>query len=160
MVTAVATCTDGVRIGYPAIDTDRAVIRYAGFKSPHLHLPSVSDPVRHFVSAVRDEVRSEGYLPADRSTTWVFGAPSGWDSMTVEAFRDLLAELGLGDIEVIRESRAAMRGGTATQAWLAAAAPGADSAAMSVAACWLAALSAAGVPATIVMLSRRSSASS
>ena len=108
MVTAVAMCTDGMRIGYPAMDTDRAVTRYVGFKGPDLHLPSVCDPVRHFVSAVRDEVRGEGYLAADRSTKWVFGVPSGWDSMTVEAYRDLLAELELGNIEVIRESRAAM----------------------------------------------------
>jgi hypothetical protein len=108
MVTAVAQCPDGVLIGYPAIDTDRATTRQIGFKSPGLHLPHVADPVRWFVSAVRDEIRNEGYLAADRPTKWVFGAPSGWDTMTAEAFRVLLVELGLGEVEVIRESRAAM----------------------------------------------------
>jgi hypothetical protein len=108
MVTAVAVCDDGVRVGYPAIDTDRATVRFAAFKSPDLHLPSVSDPVRHFVSAVRDEVRREGHLPVDRPVKWVFGAPSGWTSMAVDAFRGLLEEQGFRDVEVVRESRAAM----------------------------------------------------
>jgi transitional endoplasmic reticulum ATPase len=109
MATVVAECTDGVlRIGYPAIDTNKAETRYAGFKSPELNRPSVRHPVLLFVSALRDEVRAEGHLAADRSTRWVFGAPSGWDNLTVEAFRALLTELELGDVEVIRESRAAM----------------------------------------------------
>jgi hypothetical protein len=107
MVTAVALCKDGVRIGSRAIDTETET-RSVGFKSPHLHLPSYGDPTRSFIAAVRDEVRDEGYLSEERPTTWVFGVPSGWDSIAVEAFRELVESLELGDIEVIRESRAAM----------------------------------------------------
>ena len=108
MVTAIAECPDRVRIGYPAVDTPHAVSRAVGFKSPHLHREAVSRPIRLFVGAVREELRTEGALHGDRPVRWVLGAPSGWDDDTLANYRMLLLQAELEYVEVVRESRAAM----------------------------------------------------
>lgn len=108
MVTAIAEVPDGVRIGYPAVDAPHAVSRVIGFKSPQLHLEAVSRPIRLFAEAVRKELRTEGALHGDRPTRWVFGAPSGWGEDVLDDYRELLLQASLEDVEVVRESRAAM----------------------------------------------------
>ena len=108
MVTAIAECPDGVRIGYPAVDTPDAVSRAIGFKSPRLEVEAVRRPIRLFVRGVCEELRTEGALILDRPVRWVLGAPSGWDETVLAGYRDLLLEAGLQDVEVVRESRAAM----------------------------------------------------
>ncbi|MGH3611052.1 MAG: Hsp70 family protein [Pseudonocardia sp.] len=108
MVTAIAECPDGVRIGYPAVDTPHAVSRAIGFKSSQLNLEAVSRAIRLFVGAVREELRTEGALHGDRPIWWVFGVPSGWGDIILANYRKLLLQAGLEDVEVVRESRAAM----------------------------------------------------
>jgi hypothetical protein len=47
-------------------------------------------------------------ISADTPTRWLFGTPSGWSPQQREAYRDLLAGLCPGEVEVLPESRAAM----------------------------------------------------
>ncbi|MEU1028275.1 hypothetical protein ABZ402_05875 [Streptomyces mirabilis] len=47
-------------------------------------------------------------IPADTPTRWLFGTPSGWSTQQRETYRDLLAGLCPGVVEVLPESRAAL----------------------------------------------------
>jgi hypothetical protein len=109
-VTAVAEHPDGILIGIPAVDEPGVWTRYVAFKSPELERESVTRPIGLFVGQMRRELQDHGLLPTSRPTRWVFGAPSGsaWDEGVLHRYEEILRAAGLDDVEVVRESRAAM----------------------------------------------------
>jgi Hsp70 protein len=107
-VTAVAEHPDGVLIGFPAVDEPGVSSRYVAFKSPDVDQDAVARPITLFVAQMRDELVSNNLIPGGRRIQWVFGVPSGWGDPVVRRYKKVLAGSGLGEIEVVPESRAAM----------------------------------------------------
>ncbi|WP_406356279.1 Hsp70 family protein [Streptomyces sp. NBC_00658] len=109
VVTAVAELEGhGVLIGEAALTA--AGVRYLAteFKSEDMKEAQVRRPVILFVSKIVEEVRTRGLIPLDRPPLWVFGVPSGWSDAVRRRYAELLEEAVQGDVEIVRESRAAM----------------------------------------------------
>jgi hypothetical protein len=108
-VTAVAEHpARGVLVGVEAAEAIGITSLYLGFKGPELDRDEVRRPVRLFVDRIRDDVVSRSMLPKARRSRWVFGAPSGWSPNLRREYATLLKGVGLDDVEVTPESRAAL----------------------------------------------------
>ncbi|MPY56351.1 Hsp70 family protein [Streptomyces spongiae] len=101
--------TRGVLVGREAIDASGVTSLYLAFKSPEIDRDDVRTPIHLFVDKVgRDARERDQDLSGRRTVRWVFGAPSGWDKELRRSYAELLGQAGLGDVEVVPESRAAM----------------------------------------------------
>ena len=60
-----------------------------------------------FVQAVVQHLTDSGQITLSPSLRFVVGCPSGWTADTREAYAAFIAEMGLEDVQVVRESRAA-----------------------------------------------------
>ncbi|MFG2349707.1 hypothetical protein [Streptomyces phaeochromogenes] len=98
----------GVLIGEAALTAGGVGYLATEFKSEDMKEAEVRRPVILFVSKIIEEVRTRGLIPLDRPPLWVFGVPSGWSDAVRGRYARLLAEAVQGDVEVVRESRAAM----------------------------------------------------
>ncbi|MEV2196233.1 hypothetical protein AB0I02_35430 [Streptomyces phaeochromogenes] len=109
VLTAVAELEGhGVLIGEAAHTAGGVGYLATEFKSEDMKEAEVRRPVILFVSKIVEEVRTRGLIPLDRPPLWVFGVPSGWSDAVRGRYARLLAEAVQGDVEVVRESRAAM----------------------------------------------------
>jgi hypothetical protein len=92
---------------------------YSAFKSADLDdggrtRRAVELFVRHVVQALTGTPETDDAppevirIPANASTRWLFGVPSGWSTRQRDEYRDLLAGLCPGEVEVLPESRAAL----------------------------------------------------
>ncbi|MFI2238751.1 Hsp70 family protein [Streptomyces chrestomyceticus] len=109
-VTAVAEHPGrGVLVGREATEARGVTSLYLAFKSPEIERDEVRIPIRLFVEKVgRDARERDQDLSGARPVRWVFGAPSGWGDELIGVYGELLSQAGLTDVEVVRESRAAM----------------------------------------------------
>ncbi|MEU9883299.1 hypothetical protein [Streptomyces phaeochromogenes] len=98
----------GVLIGEAALTTPGVHYLATEFKSEKVQRAEVRRPVILFVSKIAEEVRTRGLIPPGRPTLWVFGVPSSWSDTVRRRYARLLGEAVQGDVEVVRESRAAM----------------------------------------------------
>lgn len=60
-----------------------------------------------FVQAVVQHLTDSGQISLSPSLRFVVGCPSGWTADTRDAYAAFIAEMGLEDVQVVRESRAA-----------------------------------------------------
>ncbi|WP_433228341.1 Hsp70 family protein [Actinomadura formosensis] len=85
---------------------------YIGFKSPDLTDPAMRRGTELFVGEVVRRLTAPGTqvktIPDGSVVRWIFGVPSGWTPEVREEYRELLAGICQGDVQVIPESRAAM----------------------------------------------------
>jgi hypothetical protein len=107
-VTAVAEHpTRGVLVGEAALVPRDVTSLELGFKSRNLDRPTVKEPIRLFVTKIRQDLLENSLLPKG-AIRWVFGAPSGWPTDLRTSYAALLKQIGLSDVEVVHESRAAL----------------------------------------------------
>ncbi len=111
MTVAVRDGQGRIHIGADAlkrVDPDKAV-SHVRFKGASLSDPKTREPIAMFVErsvellAERDPALAQGR----GVTRFVVGCPSGWDDGTMGTYRTLLSGAGMGDVDVVRESRAA-----------------------------------------------------
>ncbi|MBZ9639202.1 Hsp70 family protein, partial [Streptomyces sp. PSKA30] len=92
---------------------------YSAFKSADLEdggrtRRAVELFVRHVVQALTGTPETDDaphdviVISANAPTRWLFGVPSGWSTHQRDEYRDLLAGLCPGEVEVLPESRAAL----------------------------------------------------
>ena len=105
LLSAVGTVGGEIVVGeraYTDALSDNLSVR---FKSRFTNDPNSYDDVVRFVRGVLRELREAGSLKAD--DRFVVGCPAGWNAACRTRYRDLLIRAGVGEPQVISESRAA-----------------------------------------------------
>lgn len=109
LLTVVGVQRNGtVMVGQEAAGAHGLTELHVAFKSPHFDDPTVSKPVQLFVEKVVEDAQENGHIPGNGAIHWTFGAPAGWPKQVRERYAQLLRNVGLGDAEVISESRGAL----------------------------------------------------
>ncbi len=77
------------------------------FKSPDFSRNDVVQPIRQFVGKVYETVVSEKKIAGGEQTKFLVGCPSGWSSEVRHEYKEVLQHAGLGQVDIVAESRAA-----------------------------------------------------
>lgn len=77
------------------------------FKSPNFTSNEVVLPIRQFVGKVYENVVGEKKILGGAHTKFLVGCPSGWSSEARQDYKEVLELAGLGQVDIVAESRAA-----------------------------------------------------
>lgn len=109
-VTAVAKDGKDIKIGADALSLSFAAHKpevWLKFKSRHLDAKT-AEPITYFTQALIDGLSEEKTIRGSKNSRFVIGCPSGWDTPTREAYRNVFEQAGLKTIRIVPESRAAL----------------------------------------------------
>lgn len=97
----------GVIIGEDAFTARDLTTLQLAFKSEVLSNPERRKAIQSFVSKVVDLLDEQKLILGNNKSHFVVGCPSGWSQKTREAYKFLLHDAGLKNLDIIAESRAA-----------------------------------------------------
>ena len=97
----------GVIIGEDAFTARNLDTLELAFKSEVLSNPERRKAIKSFVSKVVELLDEQKLILGDGQSHFVVGCPSGWSQETREAYKFLLHDAGLEQLDIIAESRAA-----------------------------------------------------
>ncbi len=97
----------GVIIGEDAFAARNLENLQLAFKSEVLSNPERRTAIQSFVSKVLELLNSQKLILGEEQSHFVVGCPSGWSQETREAYKFLLHDAGLKQLDIIAESRAA-----------------------------------------------------
>jgi hypothetical protein len=109
-VTAVAKDGKDIKIGADALSLSFAAHKpevWLKFKSRHLDAKT-AEPITYFTQALIDGLSEEKTIRGPKNSRFVIGCPSGWDTPTREAYRNVFEQAGLQTVRIVPESRAAL----------------------------------------------------
>jgi len=110
-VTAVATDKSGIKIGADALNLSalgpKANVAVK-FKSRHLDVVSVHEPIKAFTQTLVDGLTTEGTILGPKDSRFIVGCPSGWTAEDREDYRAVFQDAGLSNVRIVPESRAAL----------------------------------------------------
>lgn len=109
-VTAVAKDGNGVRIGTDALnlsfDNHNPTV-WLKFKSRDLSAKT-AEPLTYFTQTLMEGLSQEKTIYGLDTSRFIVGCPSGWDSLTREAYQEIFEHAGMKKVRIVPESRAAL----------------------------------------------------
>ena len=97
----------GVLIGDDAFDAFDPIKMHIFFKSRHLELLEVAEPMKIFIQKCLQCIINNGSIVCDNDTMFIVGSPSGWDEKDRALYESIFKDAGIKNVTVCPESRAA-----------------------------------------------------
>jgi hypothetical protein len=109
--TAVALRADGsVMIGSEAVLSKDGRELALAFKSPDFGDERARTATKRLVAGILQRLQALGHVSERTATEFMIGVPSRWSELARLQYMDLMKQAGLGNVQAISESRAALLG--------------------------------------------------